>query len=106
MRKLIALIVVAALTAALALSAIAFGATKKVGVKGLSFVPKSLVIKKGTTVTWHWSGSLPHNVAGKGFKSKLGPKVTFSHKFTKAGRYVVVCTIHKAAGMTMVIRVK
>jgi len=56
MRKLIALMVVAALTAALALSAIAFGATKKVGVKGLSFVPKSLVIKKGTTVTWHWSG--------------------------------------------------
>ena len=106
MRKLIALMVVAALTAALALSAIAFGATKKVGVKGLSFVPKSLVIKKGTTVTWHWSGSLPHNVVGKGFKSGLKAKGTLRHKFTKAGRYPYVCTIHKSAGMKGVIIVR
>ncbi|HEY3019472.1 MAG TPA: plastocyanin/azurin family copper-binding protein [Solirubrobacteraceae bacterium] len=98
--------IVAALTAALALSAVAFGATKKVGVRGLAFSPKSLVIKKGTIVKWSWSGAVPHNVAGKGFRSKTAGKVTYSHRFTRAGRYVVVCTIHKAAGMTMVIRVK
>jgi len=105
-RKLISLLAVAALTAALVLSAVAFGATKKVGVKGLSFSPKSLTIKKGTTVRWSWSGSLPHNVTGKGFHSKTANKVTFSHKFTKKGTYVIVCTIHKAAGMTMKIKVK
>ena len=106
MRKLISLFVVAALSAALVLSAVAFGATKKVGVKGIAFSPKSLTIKKGTTVKWSWHGSLPHNVTGKGFRSKTAANVTFSHKFSKAGRYVIVCTLHKAAGMTMVIRVK
>jgi plastocyanin len=102
--------VVVALTAALALSAVAFAATKKVGVKGLAFavhgkVTHSLKIKRGTTVKWAWSGSVPHNVVGKGFKSKLTPKGSISHKFTKKGTYTVVCTIHKAAGMTMKIKV-
>ena len=106
MRKLISLFVVAALTAALVLSAVAFGATKKVGVRGLRFVPNTLAVKKGTTVVWSWHGSVPHNVVGKGFKSKLTPNGTVRHKFTKAGKYVVFCTIHKAAGMTMTITVR
>ena len=106
MRKLIALMAVAALTAALVLSAVAFGATKKVGVRGLAFSPKSISIKKGTTVVWSWKGSVPHNVSGKGFHSKTAARVTFRHKFSKAGRYTVVCTIHRAAGMKMTIRVR
>ena len=106
MRKLISVFVVAALTAALVLSSVAFGATKKVGVRGVTFSPKSLTIKRGTTVRWSWSGSLPHNVTGKGFRSKTAAKVTFSHKFTKKGTYIVVCTLHQAAGMTMKIKVR
>jgi plastocyanin len=105
-RKLITLMVVAALTAALAMSAtMAFAATKKVGVRGLKFSPKTLRVKKGTTVKWSWSGSVPHNVVGKGFKSKTAGKVTFSKKFTKKGTYRYVCTIHKAQGMSGVIKV-
>ena len=106
MRKLIALMAVAALTAALILSNVAFGATKKVGVRGLKFVPASLRVSKGTTVVWHWSGSVPHNVSGKGFKSGLKAKGTLRHKFTKKGRYAYVCTIHKSAGMKGVIIVR
>jgi plastocyanin len=102
-RKLIALMTVAALTAALILSAVAFGATKKVGVKGFKFTPATLKVKKGTTVVWHWSGSVPHNVVGKGFKSGLKPKGTLKHKFTKKGRYAYVCSIHKGLGMKGVI---
>ena len=105
MRKLVSLMVVAALTAALVLSAVAFGATKKVGVKGLSFSPKTLKIKHGTTVKWAWKGSVPHNVVGKGFKSKTTANGSVSHKFTKKGTYTVICTLHKAAGMTMKIKV-
>ena len=106
MRKLISLMVVAALTAALVLSAVAFGATKKVGVRGLSFTPKTLKVKRGTIVKWSWSGSVPHNVSGKGFKSGAPKgKVTYSHKFTKKGTYKYVCTIHKAAGMIGTIKV-
>jgi len=103
-RKLISLMCVAALTAALVLSAVAFGATKKVGVKGFKFTPATLKVKRGTTVVWHWSGSVPHQLAGKGFSSG-GPKprVTYKHKFTKKGRYAYVCKIHKALGMKGVI---
>ena len=106
MRKLITLMVVAALAVGLTVSAtVAFAATKKVGVKGLKFTPKTLKVKRGTTVRWSWSGSVPHNVSGKGFKSKTAGKVTFSKKFTKKGTYRYVCTLHKAAGMTGVIKV-
>jgi plastocyanin len=109
-RKLVSLLVVVALTAALVMSAVAFAATKKVGVKGLAFAvggkaTKSLKVKRGTTVKWSWSGSIPHNVVGKGFKSKTAAKGSVSHKFTKKGTYTVVCTLHKTAGMTMKVKV-
>ena len=107
MRKLIALLAVCALTGGLVLSAVAFGATKKVGVKGLTFSPKKITVTKGTTVVWHWKGPVPHQLKGKGF-STGAPKtnVTYRHKFTKKGTYKYVCQIHKALGMKGVIIVK
>ena len=105
MRKLISLSVVAMLAVALTMSSIAFGATKRVGVRGLKFSPKTVTVKRGTTVRWSWSGSIPHNVVGKGFKSKTAGKVTFSRKFSKKGTYKYVCTIHKAQGMKGTVKV-
>ena len=107
MRKLVSLLAVAALSVGLVLSSVAFGATKKVGVKGLTFSPKTITVKKGTTVKWAWkTGGVPHNVVGKGFKSKTAATVTFSKKFTKKGTYKYVCTIHKSQGMTGTVKVK
>jgi plastocyanin len=106
-RKLITLLAVAALSVGLVLSSVAFGATKKVGVKGLTFSPKTITVKKGTTVKWSWkTGGVPHNVVGKGFKSKTAATVSFSKKFTKKGTYRYVCTIHKAQGMRGTVKVK
>jgi plastocyanin len=106
-RKLVSLFAVAALSVGLVLSSVAFGATKKVGVKGLAFSPKSVTIKKGDTVKWSWkTGGVPHNVVGTGFKSKTAATVTFSKKFTKKGTYKYVCSIHKAQGMTGTVKVK
>jgi plastocyanin len=106
-RKLVSLLAVAALSVGLVLSSVAFGATKKVGVKGLTFSPKTVTVKKGTTVKWSWkTGGVPHNVIGKGFKSKTAATVTFSKKFTKKGTYKYVCSIHKAQGMTGTVKVK
>jgi plastocyanin len=103
-----------ALVLALALIAItataAFAATKSVGVKKsgskYSFTPTTLRIKKGDTVKWSWSGSVPHNLKGPGFSSKTATKVTFSRKFTKAGTFKVVCTLHQALGQRMTVVVK
>ena len=99
-------ILVAAL--ALALTAtVAFGATKSVGVKKQGSKYKwsvsTLRIKKGDTVKWSWSGSVPHNVTGPGFHSKTSNKLTYSRKFTRAGSYKVVCTIHQALGQKMTV---
>ena len=108
MRKLITALVVAALSVGLVVSTVAFGATKKVGVKGLAFTPKKITVTKGTTVVWHWkTGGVPHNLKGKGFGTGT-PKatVTYRHKFTKAGTYKYVCTIHKAQGMTGTVVVR
>ena len=111
MRHLRASIVVALVFALVALSAtVALAATKSVGVKKTGskykFNPATLRIKKGDTVKWSWSGSVPHNVTGPGFKSKTGTKVTFSRKFSKAGTFKVVCTIHQALGQRMTVVVK
>jgi plastocyanin len=100
------LIVVTVLVLALS-ATVALGATKSVGVKksGSKFKwsVSTLRIKKGDTVKWSWSGSIPHNVTGPGFKSKTGPKVTYSRKFTRAGSFKVVCTIHQAQGQRMTV---
>lgn len=93
-----------------ATASLAFAATKSVTVKksGSKFLwsPNKLTLKKGDTVRWSWKGNVPHNVTGSGFKSKTATTLTYTHKFSKAGTYTVVCTIHKALGQTMKITVR
>jgi plastocyanin len=113
MRKLLALIsvaMVAGLAAAIAVPALAASATKKVRVgPQFSFSPKTLTIKKGTKVSWKWAGGLPHNVTVTSgpakFHSKTQTSGSYSHLFTKKGTYKLVCTIHKALGMKMTVKV-
>ena len=109
-KRLIAVLALAAALAAVAIAVPAFAATKsvKVGPK-ISFGPKTLSIKRGDTVKFVWSGSLPHNVRiskgpQKGTISKVKTKGTASRRFTKAGTYTVVCDVH-APTMKMTIKV-
>jgi plastocyanin len=87
------------LAAALALPGQA-ASIKTVKIHDASFKPHTLTIGKGTKVRWKWTGSLPHNVTVvKGpqrFHSRTlsGSGHTFTHRFTKRGRYVLECTIH------------
>jgi plastocyanin len=104
MRKPIALVTVAGLAAAIATPALGAGAS--VRVDDDVFRAKTVRITKGSTVTWRWVGSAPHNVVGRGFKSKLQKKGTFRRKFTRAGTYRYVCTLHEDSGMkgTVIVR--
>jgi plastocyanin len=93
----------------LATAALAKGASVSVGDN--FFKPKSLTVKSGATVKWHWVGKSPHNVTlthgpkgVKQFMSKTQNKGSYSHKFTVKGSYSIVCTIH--ANMTMHLTVK
>jgi plastocyanin len=80
------------------------------------FVPDTVTVKRGATVTWKWPG---FEVAGgvHDVKLKSGPKhvkkfhseaasaeYTFKRKLKVPGKYKIVCTLH--AEMRMTIRVK
>ena len=110
MRKLV-LPVAAAVAAAGVVALPSQGATKpkprQVAVKDDLYSPKSITIKKGTKVVWTWKGKRRHNVTEANAKwgSATKRKGTFSHTFTKRGKYLVLCTIH-APDMEMTIKVK
>ena len=100
MRRLIALLCSAGLLAAISAPALGSGTTVKVS--GYKFTPKTIHIKKGSTVTWRWSASNDdkHNVTFKGFHSKSQMHGSFKHTFRRKGTFTYVCTFHvKSHGM-------
>jgi plastocyanin len=110
MRKLIVAMLIAAASAILATQALA--ATRSVKVGDDYFVRKGSVptvtVKKGTKVTWRWSGKQTHNVAViKGpvkFRSSFKSSGTYTKTLRRAGTYTLVCTIHQP-DMKMKLRV-
>ncbi len=99
MRKLAGVLVVAALIAVPAVSAVASPPTKKVKIGNFFFKPKKMTIRKGTKVTWTWaSAGIKHNVSVKRgpvkFHSGKKSKGTYSFTFKKKGTYHLICTIH------------
>jgi plastocyanin len=88
------------------------GSSAKVVTKLLSFEPKKLSVKVGTTVTWEVSDQIGHTVTtgtftlgGDGLRSAQQPdgKVDMplakgkpvSYTFDKPGTYTYYCSIHK-----------
>ena len=103
----VAAIAVAAGFVALPSFAATMPAPRQVAVKDDLYSPKSITISKGTKVVWTWKGKHRHNVneaSGK-WGSTTKRKGTFSHTFTKKGKYLVLCTIH-APDMEMTVHVK
>ncbi len=72
------------------------------------FQPTSLVVVRGTKVTWTWTGANTHNVTVIGgpqkFHSTNQSSGSFSHTMTKVGTYHIICTFHP--GMEMTLKVK
>jgi plastocyanin len=110
MRKLLILFAVPALSAAIAIPALA--ATKSVEVDDDYFVRDSgvptVTVKKNDSVRWRWEGKHPHNVTVTSgpvkFHSSTKKTGTFTKKVTRKGTYKLVCTIH--SGMKMTLKVK
>ena len=80
--------------------------TKTVAVKNNSFSPGSVSIKKGDTVAWKWTqGGIAHNVTpakgGAGSRTTSTKGYRFTKKFTKAGTFTYVCTIHSSMKSTV-----
>jgi plastocyanin len=102
MRKLLAVLPLAAVATALAVAS-AFGSSHTVTVKDNFFSPKTASIKKGSKVTWKWAGKVAHNVTFKTVHSKTQAKGTYSLTFNRKGTFGYRCTLHP--GMTGSIKV-
>lgn len=65
-----------------------------VSVEDNKFVPSTIEVLPGDTVTWEFNGGVQHNVVGDGYKSDNLKDGTFEHTFNSAGEYDYVCTLH------------
>jgi LPXTG-motif cell wall-anchored protein len=64
------------------------------------FVPSTITISAGETVTWTNNGQSPHTVTGGSFDSgNLNPGQTYSHTFSSAGTFPYHCQYHQSQGM-------
>ncbi len=84
-------------------------AGKTVTLRNIAFAPKNLSVARGTTVTFAWrDGDTAHNVVSQGTKrfKSIGTRETGSQsrKFTKAGTYRYVCTLHPGMAGRITVR--
>ena len=109
MRRTLALAASIGIAVVLLVASVAAGrATKTVDVGDDFFDPVTLKVNKGTRVKFNWIGTDEHDVVkvkgpGRFFESGpiTGTGVQFSHRFKKAGRYKIICSIHEEMRMKL-----
>ena len=79
--------------------------TRTVTVKDYAFSPKRTTVARNTAVTFRWAkGSGDHDVTSRGTRrfrsSKIKSRGVHRVRFTRAGTYDYVCTLHDGRGMT------
>ena len=66
-----------------------------INIQNFAFNPVALTVKKGATVTWTNSDSVPHQIRSATFNSsQLSQGQTFSFTFNDAGTFDYSCAIH------------
>src|SRR3954452_17285010 len=77
-----------------------------VEISGFRFRPAVETVHAGETVHWHNRGVTLHNVRGVGsFSRAIRPGASWSRRFTGAGTYRYMCTLHPAMrGAIVVVR--
>jgi plastocyanin len=91
----------------------------KVTIQDLKFIPTTLEVRAGATVTWTNKDATAHTVTSDDFpdpaststpppgsftSQPLNPGATFSHRFDKAGKYDYHCQIHPYLKGTVVVK--
>jgi plastocyanin len=78
----------------------------RITIKDFMYMPMSLTVKAGTTVTWVNMDDEPHNVisdAGLFRSGGFDTDETYSYKFDKPGTYHITCSIHPRMVATIVV---
>jgi len=69
------------------------------------FVPKTVTISAGDTVTWNNTGEEDHDADGNGFSSgTVEPGEDASARFANAGTFKYICTFHPDMKGTVVVK--
>jgi plastocyanin len=75
-------------------------ATHTVSLSGFSFHPSTLTIKRGDSVRWSWNiPKSEHNVTFGSVHSRTGSSGSLTVRFSHAGTFSYVCTVHVSKGM-------
>jgi plastocyanin len=85
------------LTAAGDVAATAAASAATVKIDNFTFLPATLTVTPGTTVTWKNEDDSPHRIGDKNgtfTSAALDTDDTFSHTFAAPGEYPYICTIH------------
>lgn len=88
------------------------GGVVKVDMKNIQFNPKTVTVKKGTTVEWVNEDSVNHDVvkkSGPGPKfasgtGNIGSGGTYKQTFNAPGTIQYVCTVHPGMAGTIVVK--
>ena len=78
----------------------------QVNIDNFAFVPATLTVRAGSTVTWTNHDEEPHTVVasdGSFHSPGMGTGGTFSHTFATAGTFDYVCSIHPMMHGTVVV---
>jgi len=82
-------------------------AAHTVKLSGFSFLPGTLTIKRGDSVTWSWHvPKSEHNVTFHSTHSRTGSSGSFTLRFPRAGTFNYICTVHVNKGMRGKVIVK
>ena len=77
-----------------------------VSIDNFAFVPATLTVAAGNTVTWTNRDEEPHTVVandGSFHSPGMGSQATYSHTFPTAGKFDYVCSIHPFMRATVVV---
>jgi plastocyanin len=77
-----------------------------VAIDNFAFVPTTLTVAAGSTVTWTNRDEEPHTVVandGSFHSPGMGSQATFSHRFATAGTFDYICSIHPFMHATVVV---
>ena len=79
----------------------------EVVIKNFAFVPQTITVKTGTTVTWVNEDSVVHTVAPDHNAFPASPDLNngdkYSHTFTSAGTFSYLCGVHNYMTGTVVV---
>jgi plastocyanin len=109
MRTIAGVAVLLALLGACAGGDAASPSAARVNVRDFAFGPREIRVKSGGTVTWTNRDDFDHAVQidalgldGPHFGPQTSP-ATYAHRFSKAGTYAYVCSIHNSMTGTVIV---